>query len=143
MEILLMPRGRTRGAALWLLLLLLVGGPQAHAQTLPALAPTAHRGFPRDTLVYRPADDTWGHAGDVPFSLVTTTLTVWRGQVVVPGEKHRARNNQSLTYPICPNCSPNTALNVRSATYYIAQVPERCWKCGQPIRVFGSRSCPR
>lgn len=27
-------------------------------------------------------------------------------------------------------------INVRSATYYIAQVPERCWKCGQPIRAF-------
>ena len=66
--------------------LLVLGGDDG-AQV--ALAPTAHQGFPRDTLAYRPADDTWGHAGDVPFSLVTTTLTIWRGQVVVPGGEAR------------------------------------------------------
>ncbi len=54
-----------------------------------ALAPTAHQGFPRDTLAYRPSDDTWSNAGEVPFSLVTTTLTTWRGQIVVPGGEAR------------------------------------------------------
>ena len=54
-----------------------------------ALAPTEHRGFPRDTLAYRVADDTWSRAGEVPFSLVTTTLTTWRGQIVVPGGEAR------------------------------------------------------
>jgi hypothetical protein len=28
-------------------------------------------------------------------------------------------------------------INVRSATYYIAQVPEPCWECQHPIPVFG------
>ena len=42
MGTLLTPRRHTLGAALWLFLLLLVTGPQAHAQTLPALTPTAH-----------------------------------------------------------------------------------------------------
>ena len=66
--------------------LLVIGGDDG---SQVGLAPTAHRGFPRDTLAYRPADDTWSRAGDVPFSLVTTTLTVWRGQVVVPGGEAR------------------------------------------------------
>ena len=54
-----------------------------------ALTPTDHRGFPRDTLAYRVSDDTWSHGGEVPFSLVTTALTVWRGQIVVPGGEAR------------------------------------------------------
>ena len=66
---------------------LLVMGGDDGAQA--ALAPTAHQGFPRDTLAYRPSDDTWSKAGDVPFSLVTTTLTTWRGQIVVPGGEAR------------------------------------------------------
>lgn len=66
--------------------LLVIGGDDG---SQVGLAPTAHRGFPRDTLAYRPADDTWSRAADVPFSLVTTTLTVWRGQVVVPGGEAR------------------------------------------------------
>jgi N-acetylneuraminic acid mutarotase len=62
--------------------LLVIGGDDG-AQV--ALAPTAHQGFPRNTLAYRPSDNTWSNAGEVPFSLVTTTLTTWRGQIVVPG----------------------------------------------------------
>jgi len=66
--------------------LLVFGGDDGSQVTL---APTAHQGFPRGTLAYRPSDDTWSNAGDVPFSLVTTTLTMWRGQVVVPGGEAR------------------------------------------------------
>jgi N-acetylneuraminic acid mutarotase len=66
--------------------LLVIGGDDG---SQVALAPTAHRGFPRDTLAYRASDDTWQKAGEVPFSLVTTTLTAWRGQIVVPGGEAR------------------------------------------------------
>jgi N-acetylneuraminic acid mutarotase len=66
--------------------LLVIGGDDG-AQV--ALAPTAHQGFPRNTLAYRPSDNTWSNAGEVPFSLVTTTLTTWRGQIVVPGGEAR------------------------------------------------------
>ncbi len=66
---------------------LLIFGGDDGAQA--ALAPTAHQGFPRDTLAYRASDDTWSHVGEVPFSLVTTTLTTWRGQIVVPGGEAR------------------------------------------------------
>lgn len=62
--------------------LLVIGGDDG-AQV--AVTPTAHQGFPRDVLAYDPATNTWSRAGDVPFSLVTTTLTTWRGQIVVPG----------------------------------------------------------
>jgi hypothetical protein len=54
-------------------------------QAQAALAPTAHQGFPRDVLAYDPVADKWTRRGDVPFSLVTTPLAVWRGQLVVPG----------------------------------------------------------
>lgn len=66
--------------------LLVIGGDDG---SQVALAPTAHQGFPRGSLAYRPLGDTWSNAGDVPFSLVTTTLTTWRGQLVVPGGESR------------------------------------------------------
>lgn len=66
--------------------LLVIGGDDG---SQVALAPTAHQGFPRDILAYLPSDDTWSNAGEVPFSLVTTTLAVWRGQIVVPGGEAR------------------------------------------------------
>ena len=66
--------------------LLVVGGDDG-AQA--ALAPTAHRGFPRDILAYDPATDRWTQAGEVPFSLVTTPLTIWRNRIVVPGGEAR------------------------------------------------------
>lgn len=82
--------------------LLVLGGDDG-AQV--ALAPTAHQGFPRDTLAYRPADDTWSRPGDVPFSLVTTTLTTWRGQIVVPGGEARpgVRSPRVWSAPVAPH----------------------------------------
>jgi len=62
--------------------LLVIGGDDG-AQV--KVAPTAHAGFPRSILAYDPTGDTWTAAGEVPFSLVTTTLTMWRGEIVVPG----------------------------------------------------------
>ncbi|PTX94496.1 galactose oxidase [Opitutus sp. ER46] len=47
--------------------------------------PTDHKGFPRDVLAYDPARNAWTREADVPFSLVTTTATMWRGRVVIPG----------------------------------------------------------
>ncbi|MBI5768621.1 MAG: galactose oxidase [Verrucomicrobia bacterium] len=66
--------------------LLVIGGDDG-AQV--SVAPTAHKGFPRDVLAYDPAADAWARAGEVPFSLVTTTLATWRGQMVVPGGEQR------------------------------------------------------
>ena len=66
--------------------LLVIGGDDG-AQA--ALAPTAHKGFPRDVLAFDPKADAWTRAGDVPFSLVTTTLAEWRGQIIVPGGEQR------------------------------------------------------
>ena len=80
--------------------LLVMGGDDG---SQVALAPTAHQGFPRDTLAYRPADDTWSRAGDVPFSLVTTTLTVWRGAVVVPGGEARPGVRSARVWSAAPS----------------------------------------
>lgn len=54
-----------------------------------SVAPTAHRGFPREVLAYDPASNTWSPAGEVPFSLVTTTATTWQDRLVVPGGEAR------------------------------------------------------
>jgi N-acetylneuraminic acid mutarotase len=62
--------------------LLVIGGDDG---TQVSVAPTDHKGFPRDVLAYDAAANTWTRSGEVPFSLVTTTLTTWRGQIVVPG----------------------------------------------------------
>lgn len=62
--------------------LLVIGGDDG-AQV--KVAPTAHTGFPRSILSYDTTGDAWTTTGEVPFSLVTTTLTTWRGEIVVPG----------------------------------------------------------
>lgn len=62
--------------------LLVIGGDDG---SQVSVAPTAHQGFPRDVLAYDPVSDAWTRAGEVPYSLVTTTLTTWRNQIVVPG----------------------------------------------------------
>ena len=80
--------------------LLVMGGDDG---SQVALAPTAHQGFPRDTLAYRPSDNTWSKAGDVPFSLVTTTLTTWRGQIVVPGGEARPGVRSPRVWSADPN----------------------------------------
>ncbi len=53
------------------------------------VAPTAHRGFPRDVLAYDVAANAWIRTGEVPFSLVTTPLAIWRNQIVVSGGEQR------------------------------------------------------
>jgi N-acetylneuraminic acid mutarotase len=66
--------------------LLVIGGDDGAQANV---APTAHRGFPRDVLVYDPALDTWTRSGEVPFSLVTTTLIQWRNRIAIPGGETR------------------------------------------------------
>lgn len=81
--------------------LLVLGGDDG---TQVATEPTAHRGFPRDMLAYDPATKAWSRAGDMPFSLVTTPLTIWRGQIVVPGGEARpgVRSTQVWAAPLEP-----------------------------------------
>lgn len=66
--------------------LLLIGGDDG-AQA--AAAPTAHRGFPRGILAYDRNAARWEAAGEVAVALVTTTLAVWNGQLVIPGGEQR------------------------------------------------------
>jgi N-acetylneuraminic acid mutarotase len=66
--------------------LLVIGGDDG-AQVNVTLA--EHKGFPRDILAYDPRQNAWTHAGDVPFSLVTTTLAEWRGQIVIAGGEQK------------------------------------------------------
>ncbi|MDR1010940.1 MAG: sodium/solute symporter [Opitutaceae bacterium] len=47
--------------------------------------PGKHMGFPRAMLAYHTITNTWTNMGDVPFSLVTTTLVPWDGGFVVTG----------------------------------------------------------
>ncbi|HYF35286.1 MAG TPA: hypothetical protein VD994_08370, partial [Prosthecobacter sp.] len=48
-----------------------------------------HPGFPKDVLSYDPKSDQWARAGDVPFSLVTSSAVIWQGQVIIPGGEAR------------------------------------------------------
>lgn len=66
--------------------LLVIGGDDgAQVNTRPA----DHRGFPRGILAYNPTTDTWSHGGDAPFSLVTTSIILWPGHMIVPGGEQR------------------------------------------------------
>ncbi|MCX6898910.1 MAG: galactose oxidase [Verrucomicrobia bacterium] len=66
--------------------LLVLGGDTGAQVNTP---PTEHKGFPRDVLAYDAKSDTWRVAGEVPFSLVTTTAVEWNGRIVVPGGEAR------------------------------------------------------
>ncbi len=66
--------------------LLVIGGDDGVQVNV---APTEHKGFPRGIVAYDAVSNSWTQAGEVPFSLVTTSLTMWRGQIVVPGGEQR------------------------------------------------------
>jgi len=66
--------------------LLVLGGDTGDQVNTP---PTAHKGFPRDVLAYDAKKDAWRVAGEVPFSLVTTTAVEWNGHIVIPGGEAR------------------------------------------------------
>ena len=66
--------------------LLVIGGDDGVQASVP---PTEHKGFPRGVLAYDPKTEAWTSAGEVPFSLVTTTLAEWRGRIVIPGGEQR------------------------------------------------------
>lgn len=62
--------------------LLVPGGDDGTQVNTP---PGEHRGFPRDVLAYDPVENRWTSAGEVPFSLVTTSAIIADGRLVVPG----------------------------------------------------------
>ncbi len=65
--------------------LLVMGGDDG---TQVSVAPTEHKGFPRDVLAYHTITDTWTTRGEVPFSKVTVPVVEWSGKfIVVSGEK--------------------------------------------------------
>lgn len=66
--------------------LLVIGGDDGAQVGVP---PTAHKGFRRDVLAYDPAKNAWRVAGEVPFSIVTTTAITWQGRVVIPSGEAR------------------------------------------------------
>ena len=53
------------------------------------VAPTEHRGFPRQMLAYDVRADRWSEGGTMPFSLVTTSTAAWCGRIVIPGGEAR------------------------------------------------------
>jgi N-acetylneuraminic acid mutarotase len=65
---------------------ILGGDDGAHVNFEPK---AKHPGFPRSILVFEVKTQTWSHAGEVPFSLVTTNAVRWQGQIVVPGGEAR------------------------------------------------------
>lgn len=67
-------------------MLLVIGGDDG---TQAAIPPGDHRGFPRGVLAYDPAADRWRAAGETAAALVTTTLALWNGYMVIPGGEQR------------------------------------------------------
>jgi N-acetylneuraminate epimerase len=66
--------------------LLILGGDDG---TQVNLAPTRHRGFPRDVLAYDPDTDQWERLPAAPFSFVTTATVQWGNSLVIPGGETR------------------------------------------------------
>jgi N-acetylneuraminate epimerase len=66
--------------------LLIVGGDDGAQVALP---PTEHKGFPRDVLAYDVEGNAWSRFGEVPFSLVTTSIVRWHGRLIIPGGEKR------------------------------------------------------
>lgn len=50
---------------------------------------SAHPGFPRDVLGFDVKSQTWSKAGEVPFSLVTTSAVLWNNEIIIPGGEAR------------------------------------------------------
>lgn len=48
-----------------------------------------HPGFSKDVLSYSVASGKWTVAGEMPISLVTTGVALWRGEFVIPGGEAR------------------------------------------------------
>jgi SSS family transporter len=65
--------------------LFVLGGDDGLQRNLVGAQQTQHKGFPRDVLAYHSITDTWTRAGEVPFSLVTTSMVPWNGGFVVTG----------------------------------------------------------
>jgi len=86
-------------APVWKGKLLVIGGDDG---TQLKVAPTEHKGFPRDILAFDPQKNAWEACGEVPFSLVTTPSVEWNGRVVIPGGEARpgVRSNEVWSAPL-------------------------------------------
>lgn len=66
--------------------LMIFGGDDGAAAANAALLKDKHPGFSRHLLSYNILKDTWSVTGQLPAAPpVTTTLTLWNGNVVIPG----------------------------------------------------------
>jgi len=85
-------------ATVWNEKLLILGGDDG-AQL--KVAPTEHKGFPRDILAFDPKKNAWTSIGEVPFSMVTTSSVEWNGRLVIPGGEARpgVRSNEVWSAP--------------------------------------------
>ncbi|HRR34492.1 MAG TPA: sodium/solute symporter [Kiritimatiellia bacterium] len=65
--------------------LFLLGGDDGSQRHITGAEQARHPGFPRDLLAYHGITDTWTRMGEMPFSLVTTSLVPWNGGFAVTG----------------------------------------------------------
>lgn len=66
------------------------GGDDGKAAADAAALKEKHPGFSRQVLNYDPSSDTWSITDQIPGPApVTTTLTLWEGNVVIPGGEIR------------------------------------------------------
>jgi N-acetylneuraminate epimerase len=58
----------------------------------------AHPGFSRSVYAYQARRGAWRTAAQLPFSLVTTTATVWNGLLAIPGGEDRPAHRSAAVH---------------------------------------------
>jgi N-acetylneuraminate epimerase len=70
--------------------LLVFGGDDGQTAAAAAVLKEKHPGFSKQVLNYNPLANSWSEADEIPAPApVTTTLTIWNGNVVIPGGEVR------------------------------------------------------
>ena len=80
--------------------LLVLGGSDGVLAPREAELADGHPGFSRGVKSFLPAIGQWRVSAQLPFSLVTTTATVWRDLLVVPGGEDRPAHRSAAVYAL-------------------------------------------
>lgn len=76
---------------------LVFGGDDGRYAAQPDLR-ERHPGFPRDVLAFDTQSLAWQVLPEMPAGLVTTTATLWQGQVIIPGGEDRPAHRSAAVY---------------------------------------------
>lgn len=87
-------------APLWQDRLLVLGGDDG---ALVNFEPKdKHPGFPRSVQAYDPRKNHWSITGELPFSIVTTPVVKWHGNLIIPGGEARPGKRTNAVWQASP-----------------------------------------